>query len=71
MKQEWHANPIPPPDEPVEWRDGFTFFVVIVFVLLGPLIYFGPQLGAAETWLTDAYSTIDSWVAPIKQFVLE
>jgi hypothetical protein len=71
MKQEWHVNPVPPPDEPAERRDGFTFFVIIVFVVLGPLIYFGPQLGAAEAWLMDAYSAIDRWVAPIRQFVLE
>jgi hypothetical protein len=70
MKQEWHVNPVPPPDEPAERRDGFTSFAIIVFVVLGPLIYFGPQLGAAEAWLMDAYSAIDRWVAPIRQFVL-
>lgn len=69
MKQEWHVNPVPPPDEPAERRDGFASFAIIVFVILRPLIYLGPQLGAAEAWLMDACSVIDRWVAPIRQFV--
>lgn len=42
---------------------------ILAFAVVGPLIYFGPQLGAIEAWFIDGYRMIDSWAAPIRELV--
>jgi hypothetical protein len=46
--------------------DGFTSIAILAFVVVVPLIYFGPQLGAVEAWFVAIYRAIDGWVAPIR-----
>ncbi len=60
---------LPPPDGSEDRPDGFTAVAILAFVVIGPLIYFGPQLGAVETWCVDVYHTIEGWVAPMREFV--
>ncbi len=56
MKKHWHINPLPPPDESTD--GGFVSFALLLFVIIGPLIYFGPELRTIETWLVDIYRTV-------------
>lgn len=71
MKDDWRTNhnQLPPPEGSEDRPDGFISVAMMVFAVVAPLIYFGPQLGAVETLFMDAYSAIDHWVAPIRQFV--
>lgn len=69
MKQHWHINPLPPPEERSDSGNGFDTFLLIAFVIIAPLIYFGPQLGEVEIWFVNAYSAIEVWVAPIREII--
>ena len=68
MDDNWRATQLPPPHDTEDRPDGFVSVAILAFAVVAPLIYFGPQLGAAEAWFMDAYSAIDRWVAPIRQF---
>lgn len=70
MWDDGRFQQLPPPDGSEDRPDGFVAVAILAIVVVGPLIYFGPQLGAAEAWLIDAYNAIDRWVAPIRQVVL-
>ncbi|OQM73376.1 hypothetical protein BFN67_08730 [Pseudaminobacter manganicus] len=70
MKDDWRNNLLPPPEGLEDRPDGFISVAILAFIILGPLIYFGPQLGALEAWLVDVYRIVDSWVAPVRDFVL-
>ncbi len=70
MKSDWRNHQLPPPEGSEDRPDGFISIVILTFAIVAPLIYFGPQLGAVEAWFLDLYRTVDSWVAPIKEFVL-
>lgn len=70
MKGEWRHNQLPPPDGSEDRPDGFISLAILTFVVVAPLIYFGPQLGAIEAWLVDAYRTIEVWVAPMREFIV-
>lgn len=70
MKDDWRNNQFPPPEGLEDRPDGFISVAILVFIILGPLIYFAPQLGAFEAWLVDVYRIVDSWVAPFRDFVL-
>lgn len=67
MKTEWRNNQLPPPEGTEDRPDGFISIAVLAFVLVAPLIYFGPQLGAVEAWLADIFRTIDGWIGPIRE----
>ena len=70
MNDDWRFNQLPP-TEPSDVRpDGFFLIAAVVLVVVGPLIYFGPQLGAVEDWFVAAYGKIESWVAPLRDIVL-
>jgi len=69
MKTEWRNNQLPPPEGTEDRPDGFISIAVLAFVLVAPLIYFGPQLGAVEAWLADIIRTIDGWIGPIRELV--
>lgn len=69
MKDDWNAghNVLLPPDGWEDRPDGFVTVAILAFVVIAPLIHFGPQLGAFETWLVDIYRAIDGWEAPIRE----
>lgn len=71
MKNDnWPYKYGPPPDDLPEHDSGWPgSWLLLAFMLVAPLIYFGPQLGAIETWLIDVYRIIDGWVAPIRELV--
>ena len=70
MKQHWHINPLPPPDESTDGNDGFVSFALLLFVIIGPLIYFGPELRTIETWIVDGYWTVETWLLQIRNWFL-
>lgn len=70
MKDERPHTQLLPPDGSEDRPDGFISLAVLAFALVAPLIYFGPQLGAVEGWLVDHYRAIESWMSPIREFVL-
>lgn len=69
MRDERPHTQFPPPDGSEDRPDGFISLAILAFAVVAPLIYFGPQLGVIEAWLAGAYGTIDSWVAPVREFV--
>lgn len=69
MKNEWRNNQLPPPEGTEDRPDRFVSVAILAFVLVAPLIYFGPQLRLFETWLVDVYRMIDSWLAPIRELM--
>jgi hypothetical protein len=68
MKNDnWAYKNGPPPEELPEHDSGWPgTWLLLAFFVIAPLIYFGPQLGAVETWLVDLYHVIEGWVAPIR-----
>lgn len=70
MRDERPHTQLPPPDGSEDRPDGFISLAILAFVVVGPLIYFGPQLNMIEAWLINVYRMIDSWVAPIRELLL-
>lgn len=66
MKNDWRNTQLPPPEGLEDRPDGFISVAILAFVIVAPLIYFGPQLGAVEDWLVDIYRTVDGWVELIR-----
>jgi len=71
MKQEnWPYKHGPPPEELRESDNGWPgSWLLLAFVVVAPLIYFGPQLRAVEAWFVDVYRAIDSWVTPVRELL--
>ena len=69
MKNDWRNHQLPPPEGSEDRPDGFISIAIVAFAIVAPLIYFGPQLGSVEAWIVDLYHTVESWVAPIREFV--
>lgn len=71
MKDDWRSNhnQLPPPEGLEDRPDGFISIAILAFVFVAPLIYVGPQLGAVEAWVVGAYRAIDSWAAPVREFI--
>jgi hypothetical protein len=69
MKNDGRLDQLPPPEGSEDRPDEFISVPFLAFVIIAPLIYFGPQLGAVEAWLVDIYLAIDGWVAPIREFL--
>lgn len=67
MKNDWRNNQLPPPDSTDDRPDGFISVAILAFVLVAPLIFFGPQLGAVEAWFVDIYLIVDQWIAPLRE----
>jgi hypothetical protein len=66
MKHEnWAYKYGPPPEDgwPASW-------LTLAFVVVGPLVYFGPESRALEAWLFAAYRTIESWILPFRDWLL-
>lgn len=70
MKSDWRNNQLPPPEGSEDRPDGFISIAILVFVIVAPFIYFGPELGSVEAWIVDLYRAADRWVAPIRELVL-
>lgn len=66
----WHTNPLLPPDGSHDGADGFISIALLVFVIIAPLIYFGHELGMVESWLVDAYRTIEGWLQPVRDWLV-
>ena len=69
MKNDWRNHQLPPPEGSEDRPDGFVSIAIVVFAIVAPLIYFGPQLGSIEAWIVDLYRMADRWVAPIRELV--
>ncbi|MFI0849594.1 hypothetical protein [Mesorhizobium sp. IMUNJ 23232] len=70
MKDDWRFQQLPSPEGTEDRPDGFISFAILAFVIIAPLIYFGPQFGAVETWFVDICRAIESWMVPIRELVL-
>lgn len=71
MKQNWHINPLPPPEGSDYNRpDSVSMYLLLAFVVVGPLIYFGPELRAVEAWIINAYGSVEGWLLPIRDWLL-
>ena len=70
MKDEWWSthNQLPPPEYSNDQPDGFVSLAILAFVIVSPLIYFGPQIGAVEDWFISIYRVVESWVDPVREF---
>lgn len=66
MRNDWRNSQLPPPEGSEDQPDGFISIAIVAFVIVAPLIYFRPELGAVEVWMIDAYHAVDGWVAPIR-----
>jgi len=70
MKQHWHVKPLAPADENSDRPDGFVGFALWALIVIGPMIYFGHQLGDVETWLLDACKSFENLFLPIRDWLL-
>ena len=71
MKRHWDINPLPPPEGSDDnGPDPISAFLLLAFVVVGPLIYFGPQLRTIEASIVKAYSTIEGRLIPIRDWFL-
>ncbi len=70
MKQNWQMEPVPPPETSSAGIDGFIAWALLAFVLIGPLIYFRNELGAAERYVIGGYRVLEGWLLPIKDWFL-
>lgn len=71
MKYEnWPYELGPPPEELPEPDNGWPgSWLLLAFLILAPLIYFGSELGSFESWIATGYETIENLVVPIRDFV--
>jgi hypothetical protein len=68
MHDNWPYKYGPPPEDPPANDDGWPMsWLMLAFVIVGPLIYFGPQLRAIETWFVEVYGVIEGALAPIRE----
>lgn len=72
MKHEnWAYKYGPPPDELPENDHGWPqSWLMIAFVIVGPLIYFGPGWRMIEAWLIGGYQKIELWILPLGDWLL-
>lgn len=70
MKQNWQIDPVPPPENSASGMDGLVSLALLAFAIIGPLIYFGDELGTAERHLIGAYRVFEGWVPPIRDWFL-
>ena len=70
MKQNWQIDPVPPPENSASGMDGFISLALLVFAIVGPLIYFGDELGTLETMVVDWCGTLENWLLPIRDWLI-
>ncbi len=71
MKRHWDINPLRPSEGSDDKEpDPISAFLLLAFVVVAPLIYFGPQLRTIEAWIVKAYSTVEGWLVPIREWFI-
>ncbi len=55
MKQRWQIDPVPPPENSASGMDGFISLALLALAIIGPLIYFGDELGSIERNVVSSY----------------
>ena len=71
MKRHWDINPLPPPEGSDDnGPDPIAAYLQLAFVVVGPLIYFGPHLRMLEGGIVRAYSTVEGCLIPIRDWFL-
>lgn len=70
MKQNWQIDPVPPPETSAGGIDGLISVALVAFAIIGPLIYFGDELGTAARHLMGAYRVFENWLLPIRNWSL-
>jgi hypothetical protein len=70
MKQHWDVDPLPPPEGNEDGLDGFSSYTLLVFVAVGPMLYFGPELRVMEKCIAVVYRALESWLSPIRDLLL-
>lgn len=71
MKRQRDINPLPSPEGSDDKSpDLISNYLLLAFVVVGPLIYFGPQLRMIEAWIVMAYGTLEGWLIPIRDWFL-
>lgn len=69
MKQNWQIDPVPPPENSSGGIDGFISLALLAFAIVGPLIYFGGELGALERMIVGWYGAIENWLLPSRDWI--
>ncbi|MDQ0332928.1 hypothetical protein QFZ88_005310 [Mesorhizobium sp. YL-MeA3-2017] len=69
MKQHWHVKPLAPPNESSDRPDGFVGVALWALIVVGPMLHFGHELSAVETWLLGAYCSAKSLLLPIRDWL--
>lgn len=71
MKHDyWPYRYGPPPEELADNDHGWPqSWLMVAFVIVSPLIYFGPELRSIETWLIGAYQTVEAWILPFRNWL--
>lgn len=70
MKQNWQIDPVPSPENSASGIDGFVSLAFLAFAIVGPLIYFGAELGAIEWMVVGCYRTLENWLLPIRDWFI-
>ncbi len=65
MKQDWSVDPLPPPENSSGGMDGFISLALLALAIIGPLIYFGDELGFIERYVVSAYLLLEGWLLPL------
>ncbi len=64
MKQRWQIDPVPPPENSASGMDGFISLALLALAFIGPLIYFGDELGFIERYAVSSYLFLEAWLLP-------
>lgn len=71
MEGNWHFRYGPPQGErPARDDDWPASYAFLAFSIIGPLIYFGPELRMVEAWIVDFYRMAETWLLPIRDWFL-
>ena len=68
MKQDWSVDPLPPPDSSSVGMDGFISLALLALAIIGPLIYFGDDLGFIERYVVSSYLLLEGWFLPLEDW---
>lgn len=71
MKQRWQIDPVPPPENSASGMDGFVSLALLACAIIGPLIYFGDELGFIERYVVNGYLLLERWLLPLEDWFLD
>jgi hypothetical protein len=43
---------------------------MLAFAVVGPLIYFGPELRTIERGVVEVYHAIEGWILPVRDWLI-